>query len=109
MTKSAASPEAVAILRELHAMLGWALAEHSRRGYFAALYTHVATAIDNGVRTGVFQRPDLLLAVHHTFFARYQHAFDARREGLPTTAAWQAAFDAADRTDLCVVQHLLLG
>ncbi|MGH2942805.1 MAG: DUF5995 family protein [Solirubrobacteraceae bacterium] len=94
---------------ELREMIDWSRGRGSRMGYFAALYTHVETAIAAASARGAFARPDLLARVNERFFARYLEAFDARRRGLPTTGAWQAAFDATERTRLCVLQHLMLG
>lgn len=97
------------VSRDLAAMIAWARSQHSRMGYFAALYTHVSAAIQKTCSDGGFVRPDLLLRVNETFFARYHAAFDARRQGAPTTGPWTAAFDATQLDRLCVVQHLLLG
>lgn len=98
--------EQIAQLREIIALCR---ARGSRKGYFAALYIHVAVAVADALQRGVFAQPARLCLLHEIFFARYREAFFARAAGEPTRGAWTAAFDAAESGSPCTVQHLLLG
>jgi hypothetical protein len=104
--RSAIDAEVVARIDDI---VAWSLANDSRVGYFASLYWHVATSLQRAAHAGGFTDPDRIDRLNHAFFARYLAAVDAFRAGQPTTGAWGVAFDATERDDLLIVQHLLLG
>jgi hypothetical protein len=107
-TTPAQSPSAheLPVLREL---IAWSRTNGSAVGYFAALYLHTGQAVDDGLKRGIFRTPELLARVNDVFFGRYETAVDAFRSGLPTSASWAAAFEAAGDPKLTVLQHLMLG
>ena len=82
-----------------------------RLGYFAALYRQVTREIGRAVQREEFQDPRRE-RFDAAFGNRYFDALDAWRRGrrddvCPRT--WRDAFDACERDNLAVVQHLLLG
>lgn len=95
--------------RPLMTIIDWSRARDSRIGYFAALYTHVETAIAAALARGAFEQPAMLARVNETFLGRYVSAFDAHVDGGAPSEVWAIAFAAADETAPCVIQHLLLG
>lgn len=105
----AAPKLAVAELPALAELIAWSRVGSSRLGYFAALYTHVGVALDAALTRGEFQHPETMRRLNDVFFARYLAAFGAYRAGQPTSAAWGAAFTAAQSGRPSAVQHLLLG
>ncbi len=85
------------------------LAESSRLGYFAALYNRVTMAVRDGIRAGAFDDNARMERLDVVFANRYIEAYERHRASQTTTLAWAAAFGSAARTDLSVLQHLLLG
>jgi len=92
-------------------LLAWSRAEHSRIGFFAALYWHVAVAEGKSLAEGKFKDPVLFTRVSEVFFGRYLTAVDRFRNASPEppSSSWLVSFEAARDADLIVVQHLLLG
>lgn len=81
----------------------------SPMGYFAALYYRMTAAVQRGIQSGAFEDGPRMERLDIIFAQRYIDAYAARMNGLPTSKAWQAAFDAADADQISVLQHLLLG
>lgn len=81
----------------------------SRNGYFAALYHRVTVAVRDGVRAGAFEDNARMERLDVVFANRYLDAWDRHIRGDAPTRSWQAAFGAAGRPDLSVLQHLVLG
>jgi hypothetical protein len=73
------------------------------------LYTHVGGALTHALALGQFEHPEALRRLNEVFVDRYLTAFRAYRAGQPTTASWNAAFAATDRSRLCLLQHVILG
>jgi hypothetical protein len=102
----------VDVLREIDQLLTWSKDNHSRIGFFAALYWHVATGVGKALEEHKFQHPDWIKQMNEAFFGRYLKAFDQYRRGDladPPTESWGRSFTAAAEPDCIVVQHLLLG
>jgi hypothetical protein len=97
------------VVARIDDIVAWSLARGSRVGYFASLYWHVATTLQRAAHAGGFTDPARIDRLNQAFFARYLDAVDAFRAGKPTTGAWGVAFQATERDDLLIVQHLLLG
>lgn len=103
------SPVARAELPELHELIEWSRAQGSRAGYFAALYTHVGSALVYALDCGEFDHPQALRRLNELFVERYLAAFRAYRDETPSTSAWAAAFAATEKRRYCILQHILLG
>lgn len=97
------------VIRRLDQIVLTSLAQPSRLGYFAALYNRVTMAVRDGIRAGAFDDNARMERLDVIFANRYIDAWERHRAGGTTTLAWQAAFAAATRPDLSVLQHLLLG
>ncbi len=97
------------MIARLDQILAWSKQEKSRLGYFAALYRQMTIAVKRGIEDGKFQDPVRMDLLDRLFAGRYLDAFEAYRSGGTPTQAWQVAFQAAERNDLTIVQHLLLG
>lgn len=83
--------------------------QQSRLGYFATLYKMMTAAVETGIRNNMFRDAARMEKLDVVFANRYLQAYFDFTNGRPVTASWQTAFDAAQRNDLIVVQHLLLG
>lgn len=97
------------LVREMRAVVDDARDRDDRNGYFAALYLGVTTAVEQGLRDGIFTTPDRLSELTVTFARRYLHALELHLGGGRPTASWQVAFDAATTWRPTLLQHLLLG
>jgi Family of unknown function (DUF5995) len=97
------------VIGRLDEITDTAIREGSRLGYFAALYNRVTRAIRDGIRKGAFDDNPRMERLDVAFANRYIEAYDGLRRGMPPTASWQVAFDAATQPDLSVLRHLVLG
>jgi hypothetical protein len=97
------------VLARLDGIIEQSIATHDRRGYFAAVYYRVTSAVKAGIAAGEFEDGPRMERLDVTFANRYLAAYDAYERGEPTTLAWKRVFDAALHADLFVLQHLLLG
>ncbi len=95
------------VREQIQEIVDWSHRLPSRLGFFAALYSRVAKAIEDERHT--FEHPDWLEDVNRAFCARYLDAVRAFWDEQEATRAWQASFDAALHRKLMIVQHLLLG
>jgi hypothetical protein len=97
------------VLARLDAVVDDARAARSRLGYFAALYRRVTRRVAQGIADGEFDDGPRMDRLDTDFANRYLAALAARVRGREAPSAWGVAFDAADRADAAVLQHLLLG
>jgi hypothetical protein len=97
------------IVTEMRDVVESAQLRKDRNGYFAALYLGVTSAVDCGLRQGVFANPDRLADLTVVFARRYLDALQLHRNGDRPARSWQVAFDAAGTWNPTVLQHLLLG
>ena len=75
-------------------------------GYFAAMYARVTSNIATSIAQGRFEdgaRMDRFATTFAGFYTRC-HATPPTRP-----ACWQASFDVAHRSELIILQHLLIG
>jgi hypothetical protein len=86
-----------------------ALAERSRIGLFAALYRQVTLRVRQGIADGMFDDGPRMDRLDTVFANRYLDALAAWQAGRRPSKCWRVALDATQRTDLLVLQHLLLG
>lgn len=97
------------LVAELRTTVDDARDRGDNNGYFGAMYLGVTTAVERGVRDGIFSTPDRLSALTVAFARRYLHALELHHGGGRPTQSWQVAFDAAATWRPTVLQHLLLG
>ena len=101
------------VIEELEGLVAWAQAGPpgpSRIGFFASLYLRVTNTVKSRLGTGYFDDDARMERLDANFAERYLTAVRQYRAQDPAIAAgWSIAFDATTRTDLIVVQHLLLG
>ena len=97
------------VVEQLDAIIAWARGEHSRVGYFAAMYRGVTLRVHEGIISGRFEDGELMEHLDVAFANRYLEAVAQYRRGDPTTQAWTVAFEAATSWRPIVLQHLLLG
>lgn len=97
------------VVDHLDTILADALRRGSRHGYFAALYNRVTRAVRAGIHAGRFDDGARMERLDVVFANRYIDAYARHQRGEAPTLSWHAAFAAANRTDLSVLQHLLLG
>ena len=81
----------------------------SRLGYFGALYNRVTIAVRAGIRARAFDDNARMERLDVVFANRYIDAYDRNMRGEAPSLSWQTSFGAAARSDLSVLQHLLLG
>jgi hypothetical protein len=81
----------------------------SRSGYFASLYKMMTEAVLKGMNNNMFADATRMEKLDVIFANRYLQAYFDYSNNRAVTGSWQIAFDAAQRDDLIVVQHLLLG
>ena len=98
-----------AVVEHLDALIDWARREHSRVGYFAAMYRGVTRRVHEGIIAGRFEDGELMERLDVAFANRYLEAVAQYRRGEATTQAWNVAFAAATSWRPIVLQHLLLG
>lgn len=97
------------VLNALDEIIGWAWAEKSRIGYFAALYRRVTRSVKAGIDQGKFQNGPLMEQLDVAFANRYLQAFEQFRSGQAPTLSWQLAFRSISAWYPLVVQQLLIG
>lgn len=97
------------VLKRLEEIIAWAKDNDSQLGYFAALYYKMTQAVDQGINTGHFEDGPRMARLDVTFAQRYFDAFDAWQAGQKPSDAWALAFEATQKNDYTVLQHLLMG
>lgn len=97
------------VISHLDSITERCIAEGSRFGYFAALYSRVTRAVREGIQQRTFYDNARMERLDVVFANRYIEAYERFRRGRPITSSWQVAFDAASDTGLSVFRHLILG
>ena len=97
------------VVDALTVIIEQARGEHSRLGYFPALYRRVTRAVREGIAQGRFQDGARMERLDVVFANRYLAAYDGWRAGQAVSRCWALAFQASGRTDRTIIQHLLLG
>lgn len=81
----------------------------TRLAFFPALYRGVTVRVRALLGTGTFE-DDARMDRFDTLFAnRYFAALERTQDRESVPRAWRVAFDMEPRTDLMILQHLLLG
>jgi hypothetical protein len=100
------------VVDAISSIIDWAITASSRLGYFAALYKRITIAVKAAIAQGEFRDASLMERFDVAFANRYFDAvnghFHPDRFRRPTRS-WQVTFDAADRTQPIIVQHMLGG
>ncbi len=81
-------------------------------GYFAALYKRITIAVAVAVKNGAFEDGPRMELFDAKFASRYFDALNGYfhpNEFPRPTRSWQKTFDAPDRDDLIILQHMLAG
>jgi hypothetical protein len=97
------------VLSALDAIIDRAYELRDRTGYFAAMYRTVTAAVKSGIAEDAFEDGPRMERLDVVFANRYLNALHCYQSGRPVTRCWKAAFDAAKRRRVVIVQHLLLG
>jgi Family of unknown function (DUF5995) len=105
-------PTLDAVVSALDSVIEWSIAASSRLGYFAALYKRITIAVRTAVNNGMFQDGPRMERFDAAFADRYFDALNGyfHPDQFPRpTRSWQKTFDAADRADPIILQHMLAG
>jgi hypothetical protein len=97
------------VIERLDEVIQTAITEHSRIGYFAALYKGVTVRVRSGIAEGLFEDGPRMERFDVTFANRYLDALSAHRAGYKPTRSWLFAFESANGSKSVILQHLLLG
>ncbi len=97
------------VIIELDQIIATAIQQQSRIGLFAALYRQVTLRVRQGIAAGAFDDGPRMERLDVLFASRYLDALAAWQAGGTPSHCWAYAFDATQRTDLILLQHLLLG
>lgn len=97
------------VIASLDTIIEWSKANHSRMGYFAALYRKVTAQVKEGIAAGIFEDGARMEKLDVIFANRYLAALEAYHAGGRLTRCWTLAFDASKRWRPLVLQHLMVG
>jgi hypothetical protein len=97
------------VVEALDGIIARALDEHSRLGYFAAIYRKVTVKIAEGIASGFFDDGERMERLDVAFADRYLLALDSFHGGGTVTSSWRTAFEAGASARPLVLQHLLVA
>ncbi|MBD2356812.1 hypothetical protein H6G41_19640 [Tolypothrix sp. FACHB-123] len=97
------------VIQYLDNIIAEAIAERSRRGFFAALYRQVTLKVKIGIKHGFFDDAARMEEFTTQFANRYFHALDDYQQNIKSTRSWQLTFDVLQKPELIILQHLLLA
>lgn len=100
------------VVDALSTVIEWSIKASNRLGYFAALYKRVTVAVGVAVAEGRFEDGPRLERLDTAFANRYFAALNGHfhPDGFPRpTHSWQVTFDAADRAEPILAQHMIAG
>jgi hypothetical protein len=97
------------VIDALDAIVRESRRDRVRFGYFAALYRRVTIEVKHRAAAGYFEDNDQMRLLDVIFANRYFEAIELYRRGQRPTESWRIAFDSAYRSQLRILQHLLLG
>jgi len=84
-------------------------AKNSPLGFFAALYRKVTIRVRDGIAKNEFDNNEQMERLDILFANRYIDAYAQYTSGQTATQSWMIAFKAAEKNNLLIMQHLLLG
>ena len=97
------------VIDDLTKILAECRQKNSPLGFFASLYRRVTIRVRDGIAKGEFEDNARMEKLDVIFATRYINAYHTYHSGRDTTQSWMIAFKAAERKDLLIMQHLLLG
>jgi hypothetical protein len=100
------------VIDRIDVIIGWAITESSRLGYFAALYKRITAAVKTAVAEGRFEDGARMARLDVAFANRYFDAFNGYArpgEFKKPTRSWQVTFTAATEAQPIMLQHMLAG
>ena len=97
------------VIAHLDNIIDWSKKKQSRIGYFATLYRNMTKAVKQGIADKTFTDGKRMELLDVIFANRYLDAWDAYVNKQKCSNAWCAAFNACDKNNLIVLQHLILG
>ncbi|MBD3918476.1 hypothetical protein H8B09_06895 [Paenibacillus sp. PR3] len=97
------------VLDRLDSIIQSSIERGSRIGYFAAMYRMVTAQVKEGILNGRFEDGPRMERFDVRFANRFLDAYDAYSRKDKCSLCWRIAFDAAQRQEPLVLQHLLLG
>jgi hypothetical protein len=97
------------VIEQLDRIIATATAEGSRLGLFAAMYRQVTLRVKQGIAAGFFDDGPRMERLDVRFASRYFDALATWQAGGAPSRCWKLALEASHRTDLVILQHLLLG
>lgn len=97
------------VLKQLSDIIAESENTGNRAGYFASLYYKVTDKVKEGIQKGWFENAQRMEQFDIAFAARYLDAYYAWQNKKPLTTSWRLAFEACSRSQLLILQHLLLG
>jgi hypothetical protein len=97
------------VITRLDHIISYCIATNNRMGYFAALYYHVACGVKSDIEAGEFEDPARMEELDVRFMNHYLKACHAWLNKKEPPASWKVAFEAGEKNDSTVLQHLLLG
>jgi Family of unknown function (DUF5995) len=101
--------EIAEVLDRLDAEIESGLSSGSRHIFFTCLYRRVTKQVMDDIERGRFEDGPRLAKLDVVFANRYLAALHAYQARERASRSWEAAFEAAERGRLTVLQHLLLG
>ena len=97
------------VISQLERIVEEASQKNSNFGIFAQLYLFVTREVEKGIFENRFEDGERMEKLDVLFANRYLQAFECYQNGEQLTRSWKAAFDAAKKNDLLVIQHLFMG
>jgi hypothetical protein len=100
------------VLAAIESIIGWSIGASSRLSYFAALYKQITIAVRTAVADGAFQDGPRMERFDVAFASRYFAALNGffhPGQFPKPTHAWQVPFDAAQRPEPIILQHMMAG
>ncbi len=97
------------VLHALDAIIVQCHKDRSAIGYFACLYRKMTLAVKKGIDDGIFADATRMTRLDVIFAKRYLKAHELYIQKKQPTRSWKVAFDACQKNEITVIQHLLLG
>ncbi len=97
------------VINRLDEIIRVCKSERLRQGYFAALYKHMTIAVQQAIIQKKFEDNERMERLDVIFADRYLLAWQKFRHCENSSLSWTKAFEAGEKNNLVVFQHLLLG
>jgi hypothetical protein len=96
------------VLARIEDILNYCIQHNSPLGYFAGLYTTVATNIEQAVKNKEFDDNERLAQLDVNFVNYYIHAMNCAFSGEEAPGHWEVAIKASKNPNYLVLEHLLI-